>query len=224
MNSRLRRLGGVMGWAMVFGQLLACLVLGLLFAPSGAHGQSPDPKFFAVGNNAWGATNQYAIVPPVGGKYAVVRTLAVQNDLAPGRIAIYTNGMPAMLDYDAGAGLTNYQVRAGTGVYGTNGFAPSDQVLIHNQGATPPVWRARVAAVGTTNITVFPATAPPWSSVPAGTMIYRTGTNQVLVGITNGATSIYNGFVTVGQLQQPLLIDMITSAAGGVNCVGGTYE
>ncbi len=178
-----------------------------------------NSRVFAVGGRTFGTTNGWAVVPAVGGKVAVVKLLSVSTDQSPGRIVVYSNGPPAVTLYDHAITVSNIQVSA----TGTNGLAAGDVLLAHiGNTPTDKYERLRVVSVSTTNILIAVTSSVPMT---AGTRLYRLGTNQVITGVTNGATSLHNAaFITASEIGQPLLIDIIgTSSLGIINAVGGEY-
>lgn len=175
-----------------------------------------DTAFFAAGSNAYGATNFYTIVPAVGDKVAIVRTLEVTTDLTAARVTTFTNGPAAVFPYSVSS--SNIQVEAS----GTNGLAAGDNVLIHLGNAGPNgggdrYYRVRVVTVTTTNVLYTPTIT---ETLPAGSRMYRVGTNTFFYGMTNGLTSPKNSFVAIGQRGQPMLIDVNAAAAGSINATG----
>lgn len=197
------------------GWLAAVAVLGVLMAPVVAQAQFNDTKFFAAPTRAFGATNNYVIVPAVGDRVAVVRTLECVTDLTAARVGVFTNGARVDVPYDVTS--SNIQVSAS----GTNGIAAGDNLLIHI-GNTPNDYyhRVRAVTISTTNILYTPTIS---QTITAGSALYRVGTNTFYYGMTNGLTSPRNSFVAVGQRGQPMLIDLNTGAAGALNAVG-TFE
>lgn len=224
MNSRLAGRGVSASVALLsLACLAACLVSfearGQVTIPAS---QVSDPRGFAVGNTAWGATNAWTIVPEVGGKQAFVLNLEVSTDNAPGRLTIYTNGMRVVSPQPV-LGGTNVQLTTGaTAGVGTNGFAAGDTVIIRGETGSDVMYqRAMVHAVGTTNISL----KQTLTALGANASIWRCGTNQVITAVTNGATSLRAGqFVTVGRRGEPMLIDLIGTAAVFINGAGGEYR
>ncbi len=191
--------------------LLALVAVLALSPTAGAQGIG-DTRYFASPTRLFGATNAYTIVPAVGDKVAIVRTLEVVNDLAPGRIAIWTNGPQVVIPYDVAS--SNIQVASS----GTNGIALGSTLLIHI-GNTPNdrYYRARAVSATTTNILITPSLT---ETIPAGSFLYVCSTNTTFTGVTNGATSLRNSFIAVGQRGQPMLIDTTIGAAGSLNAAG----
>lgn len=171
-----------------------------------------NTRFFAAPSNAYGATNFYVIVPAVGDRIPVVRSLEVTTDLTAARVGIFTNG--ARVDFPYAVASSNIQVSAS----GTNGLAAGDNVIIH-AGNTPSdtYYRVRLVTVSTTNLLYTPTIS---ATLPAGSALYRVGTNTWLYGVTNGATSPRNSFIAVGERGKPLLIDVNAGAAGSINAIG----
>ncbi len=173
-----------------------------------------DTRFFQTPSNAYGATNFYTIVPAVGDRVAVVRTIEVTTDLAAARVTIFTNGAPVPFPYAVTS--SNIQVEA----TGTNGLAAGDNVLIAtgNSGSgSDYYYRVRLVTVSTTNLLYTPTIS---GTLAAGSVLYRVGTNAFYYGMTNGATSPRNSFVAVGQRGQPMLIDVNAGAAGSITAAG----
>lgn len=197
------------------GWLVAVAVLGCLLAPPAVQAQFNDTKFFAAPTRAFGATNNYVIVPAVGDRVAVVRTLECVTDLTAARVGVFTNGARVDIPYEVTS--SNIQVSAS----GTNGIAAGDNLLIHI-GNTPNDYyhRVRAVTISTTNILYTPTIS---QTITAGSALYRVSTNTFHYGMTNGLTSPRNSFVAVGQRGQPMLIDLNTGAAGALNAVG-TFE
>jgi len=171
-----------------------------------------NTKFFAAPSNAYGATNFYVIVPAVGDRIAVVRSLEVTTDLTAARVGIFTNGARVEIPYAVAS--SNIQV----GSTGTNGFTAGDNILIH-AGNTPNdrYYRVRLVTVATTNLLYTPTIS---ATIPAGSGLYRVSTNTWLYGVTNGATSPRNSFIAVGEKGAPLLIDVNAGSAGSINAIG----
>lgn len=196
------------------GLVLVAVCLGLggsLALPA----KAGDTRFFVAPSQAFGATNNYCIVPAVGDRVAVVRSLECTTDLTAARVTVFSNGPLARVVYDVGS--SNIQVEAGaTG--GTNGLAAGDNILIH-AGNNPTDWyaRVRVVTVGTTNILYTPTLS---ATIPSGSYFYRVSTNHFFYGMTNGLTSPRNSFVAVSQRGQPMLIDLNTGSAGSLNAIG----
>jgi len=175
-----------------------------------------NTRFFAAPNNALGTTNFYCIVPAVGDRIAVVRTVEVLTDLGNARVTFYTNGASVDIPYGMVAGLTNVQVAQS----GTNGLVTGDKVVIQT-GNTPndAYVLASVHLIGT-NLTFLTSNTV---SIAAGSRLWRIGTNTWAYGITNGATSPRNSFVAVGEKGRPLVVTVGATSAGSIN-VGGTFE
>lgn len=190
------------------------LIAFAAFAPP-AKAQVNDTRYFATPTRLFGATNAFTIIPAVGDKVAVIRGIEVVNDLAPGRVVVYTNGPRVEIPYDVTS--SNIQVAAS----GTNGLALSDVILLHI-GNTPNdrYERVRVVSATTTNILYTPTIT---GTITAGSSLYKVSTNIVYTGMTNGATSARNSFLGVGQRGQPTLIDTIIGAAGSL-CANGEYS
>ena len=180
-------------------------------------------RVFGVSSVAFGATNAHVIVPQVGNKVALVRTLLANSDLFTARVTFYTNGPPVVVQ-GVDSGKTNFMVASGTAAGGTNGFALADNIIVAN-GTMPNDQnvRARVAAVTTTNIQIFPLTAPAFSIDAGSAVLYRVGTNTVLTGVTNLTTSLQSAYIAVGQLGQPFLIGIDGTASCIINSVGGEF-
>lgn len=187
-------------------------LLGLCGAIAPADAQIYDTRFFAAPTRLYGATNAYCIVPAVGDRVAVVRTLEVLTDLSGARVGVFTNGPQVSIPYDVTS--SNIQVSAS----GTNGLAAGDNILLHI-GNTPNdrYERVRLVTVSTTNLLYTPTIT---GTITAGSYLYRVSTNTWFYGVTNGATSLRDSFVAVGQRGQPMLIDVNLSAAGSLNAVG----
>lgn len=177
-----------------------------------------DTKFFASPSNAYGATNFYTIVPAVGGKVAVVRTLEVTTDLTAARVTVYTNGNQVVFPYSVSS--SNIQVEA----TGTNGLAAGDNVLIqvgNSASDSDYYYRVRIVTVSTTNLLYTPTIS---GTLAAGSKLWRLGTNTFFYGMTNGATSPRNSFIAVSQRGQPMVIDVNAGAAGSINATGEHIE
>ena len=143
-------------------KVLAAVSLALLALGLGTLTvRATNGKAFAVGNRAFGTTNGYAIVPYFGDRVAVVQTLSVTCDQAPGRIVVYSNGPPAIVVGDHALTVSNIMVLPGS-PGGTNGLAAGDQLLLQT-GVTPNDFydRLRVVSVSTTNILIAVTSSVP---------------------------------------------------------------
>lgn len=186
----------------------------------GATARATDEFFFAPMPVAWGATNSHVIVPPIGSKVAVVRSIQVVSDLYDSRLTFFTNAAPGIVYADSTG--TNIHLLAGTESGGTNGFVAGNIVIICHGGGggvNDTYERALVHAVGTTNVSLTTALG---RTATAGSLFYRCGTNQVLKGYTN--TTTLNSFIAVGQRGQPMLIDASGTAAVNINLLNGEYK
>lgn len=237
MNSRLMgRLSAAMGQMRLMGRtcglrlalaVLALAALVALVVPGKAQQiVTPGPgqqgaAYFAVGSQAWGGTNSWVVVPGVGSKSAILRTLEVSTDNAPGRVVVFTNGYEVTSANPILSG-TNIQVTSGSSQGGTNGFAAMDAIIIEGWSGTDKIsMLAQVHSVGTTNI----STRQSITNLAAGARIFRVGTNQVFTAVTNGATSLRSGgIITVGQKGQPMAIHILGTSSCFINAASGTYE
>lgn len=209
METRNAERGARNGGRVLVALLAVVALLGVCLAA-----WATDTKFFAAGSRLYGATNAYVIVPASGDRVALVRTLEAVSDLTASRIAVFTNGPVVVLPLAVSS--SNIQVEA----TGTNGLAAGDNILIQtgNSASDSDLYdRVRVVTVTTTNILYTPTIS---RTLPAGSFLYRVGTNIFYTGITNGATSPRNSFIAVGQRGQPMLIDMNIGAAGSLNAAG----
>ena len=198
------------GYKLVTPPLLCILALMTLVVSVWAS----DTRFFQTPSNAYGATNFYTIVPAVGDRVSVVRTIEVTTDLTAARVTIFTNGAPVYFPFAVAS--SNIQVST----TGTNGLAAGDNVLIatgNSANNTDFYYRVRLVTVGTTNLLYTPTIS---GTLAAGSALYRVGTNAFYYGMTNGATSPRNSFVAVGQRGQPMLIDVNAGAAGSITAAG----
>lgn len=194
-----------------------CAVLVLVLASvlfiANSHAQGTDTKYWSAPSRAIGATNFYVIVPAMGDRVAIVRTLEVTTDLTAARVTTYTNGNQVEIPYAISSTGTNIQVAS----TGTNGLAAGEKVVIHT-GNTPNdiYYLASLHSVGTTNLALSGAAG----AIAAGARLWRIGTNTFFYGMTNGATSPRNSFVAVGERGRPLVITVNAGAAGSLNAVG----
>lgn len=188
-----------------------------LFFPSALQ----NDKVFGVGGVAWGTTNNWTIIPGQGGKTPIINTIDAGTDgSTAGRTVIMTNGYQCQAA-QAVLGGTNIHTATGTGQGGTNGFAAMDLLLLDGYSGTTRVLQLlQVHSVGTTNI----STRQSITNLDAGAYFWRCGTNQILVGITNGTTSLRAGaFIATGNKGQPTVVQQ-QGAGVLINTVGGRYE
>jgi hypothetical protein len=192
--------------------VLVALVFALVMAAVNEGAAANNTRVFAKGSQALGTTNFYAIVPAVGDRIAVVKTVEVLTDLGNTRVTFYTNGPTVDIPYAVSS--TNIQVASS----GTNGFVVGDKIVVQD-GNTPNdrYFLLSLHAVGTTNLTFTPAIS---TTLAAGSRLWRIGTNTFAYGITNGATSPRNSFVGVGEKGQPLVVTVGATSAGSINVAG----
>lgn len=202
--------------------VLAIVAILMLAGPPEAQGQALQQKYFSIFGTQAGATNNYVVIPRNGNGAPVVTLLNIISDQA-GRVAVFSNGPPVQI-----TGGTSNTVNVSTNGLpglGTNGFTVGDVVIVQRSSGIAERMIYTTNTGGGVMGLGFGGTL--WTnSFESGDVIYRVNTNfSMLTLLTGNVTNLAGvGTIFAGRYGEPLLIEIITTAAGRIHGVGGFWE